>query len=70
MSHHILVEFGVDLRLRDSENAGPTRSERKMADEIERLRGALTKIAELGEGRGAVDSRYAAIARAALKEVT
>ena len=44
MSDHILVEFDVDLRLRDSENAGPTRSERKMADEIERLRAKIQRL--------------------------
>jgi len=33
----IYKEFGVDV-LRDSENAGPTAAEMKMAQEIERLR--------------------------------
>ncbi len=41
MNVEILKEFGADLRLRDSENMGPTRAEVKMADEINRLRGLL-----------------------------
>jgi hypothetical protein len=48
----IYYEFGVNV-LRDSENAGPTAAEVRMAREIERLRSrvedlekALTEIAE------------------------
>jgi len=41
----IYKEFGVDV-LRDSENAGPTGAEVRMAQEIERLRAALRFYAE------------------------
>jgi hypothetical protein len=47
MNVEILKEFGADLRLRDSENMGPTRAEVKMADEINRLRGLLEAKDEL-----------------------
>lgn len=40
---NIYREFGVDV-LRDSENAGPTAAEVRMAQEIERLR---ARVAEL-----------------------
>jgi len=39
----VYEEFGVDV-LRDSENAGPTAAEVRMAQEIERLR---ARVAEL-----------------------
>jgi hypothetical protein len=41
----VYEEFGVDV-LRDSENAGPTAAEVRMAQEIERLRAALRFYAE------------------------
>lgn len=37
----ILKEFGADMRLRDSENMGPTRCEVALATEVARLREAL-----------------------------
>jgi len=39
----IYKEFGVDF-LRDSENAGPTAAEMKMAREIERLRARVDAL--------------------------
>jgi len=39
----IYKEFGVDV-LRDSENAGPTAAEMKMAQEIERLRARVEEL--------------------------
>lgn len=39
----IYEEFGVDV-LRDSENAGPTAAEMKMAREIERLRARVDAL--------------------------
>ena len=39
----IYKEFGVDV-LRDSENAGPTAAEMKMAREIERLRARVDAL--------------------------
>ena len=44
----IYKEFGVDV-LRDSENAGPSAAEMKMAREIERLRAGLQRIVD-GDG--------------------
>ena len=39
----VYKEFGVDV-LRDSENAGPTAAEMKMAREIERLRARVDAL--------------------------
>ena len=41
MNLEILREFGADLSLRDSENAGPTSAEIRMADEIHSLRAEI-----------------------------
>lgn len=43
----LITEFGGDLRLRDSENMGPTSAELRMAAEIERLRARLAEAEEL-----------------------
>ena len=40
----ILREFGSDMRLRDSENMGPTRTEIAMATAIDRLRRELADM--------------------------
>jgi hypothetical protein len=43
----IYYEFGVDV-LRDSENAGPTGAEMRMAEEIKRLRYRLKRMEDMG----------------------
>ena len=43
----IYYEFGVDV-LRDSENAGPTGAEMRMAEEIKRLRYMLKRMEDMG----------------------
>jgi hypothetical protein len=43
----IYYEFGVDV-LRDSENAGPTGAEMRMAEEIKRLRYMLKRMGDMG----------------------
>lgn len=45
----IYKEFGVDS-LRDSENAGPTAAEMKMAQEIERLRARVEVLERVLHG--------------------
>lgn len=45
----------------------PLHMQNAIADEIERLRAALTRIRDLATGPGALDSRYAEIARQALE---
>ena len=58
MNIKILNEFGADLRLRDSENMGPTKAEVKLAAEIERLRAERVSAGEreLAEHQRAVDA--------------
>ena len=50
----IYKEFGVDV-LRDSENAGPTAAEMKMAQEIERLRSRVEVLETVREAAQALD---------------
>ena len=46
---NIYKEFGIDV-LRDSENAGPTAAEMKMAREIERLRARVEVLERVLHG--------------------
>jgi hypothetical protein len=46
-NYDILKEFGADLRLRDSENMGPTACEERMAAEIVQLRGQIAAVLAL-----------------------
>ncbi|NBS69371.1 hypothetical protein EBT31_10735 [bacterium] len=72
----VYKEFGVDC-LRDSENAGPTAAEMKMAQEIERLRARVEVLEKVREAAQALegygfgwlhwDELYEVV-RAALKE--
>jgi hypothetical protein len=71
---NIYKEFGVDV-LRDSENAGPTAAEVRMAQEIERLRARVEVLREplavyvhAHQTGNSVPPHIEAAARAALKQ--